>query len=398
MDLIVKPSKAKGEIKIPSSKSVLHRALICASMATGITVLSNTSLSEDVLATISILESLGVDLAIEEEEITIYGKGMPLNNETKFDVKSSGSTLRFLLPFMLKDKKEIEISAKHDLLKRKIGSYEDLVDIKVQDDKFIVKGFLERDFYLLNEEVSSQTISGLLLFAPLLNKDVKICSTKNIPSTGYVELTIKIMSDFGVKVHKCKNGFLIKKGSFYKPCNMLVEGDYSHAANFFVAGAIGGDVYIDGLFKKSYQPDKNFTKLVKSKGNIYDLSNNPDLVPPLSLLLCFKDKESQIINIDRLAFKESNRIKSVIEGLNNIGGNLKYENGILKIKPIKIFKGGVVNSYNDHRIIMMASIASFRSSGEIKILHADGIIKSYPKFFDDFKSIGGIVEVLDETY
>ncbi len=221
-------------------------------------------------------------------------------------------------------------------------------------------------------------------------------------------MTLKILKDYGIKYKvKEKSKIKILGKQSYKERDYIIEGDYSQASFFFAAAALGGDLIIKGLTEDSLQGDKEIIKILKDMGSVIfkdnnsiiikksenlksldiDIKNIPDLAPILAVLLSFSDGEGSLYNIDRLKYKESNRIKSVISLVNSLGGEALEKENKITIKGFKTLKGGEVNSYKDHRIVMAAAIASLRCENPVTINGAEYVNKSYPDFYKDLESI-----------
>lgn len=388
-----------GEVTVPPSKSVAHRALICSYLSGGGTVKPIID-SKDMQATTGIISSLK-------------------NNEDILNAIESGSTIRFMIPVAAALGREVTFVGEGSLLKRTIGEYLDLLpkhNVKIESNGFLpakLTGKLRAGNYSVAGDVSSQYITGLLLALPLLEGDSAIELTTPLQSKPYVDMTIKVMSDFGVNAFETDFGYLVKGNQKYKPLDYIVEGDWSHSAFFLVAGAIGGDVRVNGLRSDSTQGDKaivdvlrlfgadvladeNSVRVRKSKltGATVDATNIPDLVPIIAVLGAFSEGKTVIKGAERLRYKESDRIESVIYNLRQLGAD------VTEMPDGMIINGGAqlhssrLKGYNDHRIVMAFSCAGLFLDGETVIDDALSINKSYPSFFEDYNSIGGKAVVL----
>ena len=409
MDIKITPQKLTGKVSIPSSKSITHRALICAALAKGNSVLNGISFSDDINATVSALEQLGAKFEIDTNKITVHGITQ-LPKTAEIDCLESGSTLRFLIPIAAALGVNSTFIGKGRLPERPITSY-----IRELSKKgiifnynnimpFAINGRLQSGIFHIEGDVSSQFITGLLFALPILEGDSKIILTSPLESKPYVDMTIDCLKNFGIEINEIENVYLVKGNQKYLPQNLTIEGDYSQAAFFFVANAIGNNVQIDNLFQKSLQGDKKIIEILNEIG--YNNNNGldcfsinatdiPDLVPILAVLGCFCNGTSKIYGAGRLKIKESDRLIAISSVLNTIGGKVTPTDDGLIIKPITEFSGGITNSFGDHRIVMSLAIAATRSTKPIIIQNADAVNKSYPSFFEDYINLGGIADVIN---
>ena len=395
----IKKSILNGEVVIPPSKSAAHRALICSFLSSGGTVKPIIN-SKDMQATIGVIEALK-------------------QGKSTLDCIESGSTLRFMIPVAAALGRNVTFTGQGSLLDRTIGEYLELLpkhNVSVKSDGTLpieIKGRLENGSYEVSGDVSSQYITGLLLALPTLDGDSAILLKTPLQSKPYVDMTIKVMSDYGVEIKETDFGYLIHGGQTFKKIDYTVEGDWSHSAFFLVAGAIGGDVTVSGLNMDTAQGDKAILSVLKSfgaqleindsrvrcvkgklEGTEIDATNIPDLVPVIAVLAAFSGGQTVIKGAQRLRFKESDRIESVVKNLRLIGADVTETddgmiiNGGAKLHPAKL-KG-----YNDHRIVMAFSIAALFLDGETVIDDALSINKSYPSFFEDYNGIGGKADVI----
>lgn len=398
-DVRINKSKLNGAVMLPPSKSVAHRALICSFLAGGGTV-SPLVDSNDMRATIGIINSLK-------------------NNEQTLNAIESGSTLRFMIPVAAAFGREVTFVGEGSLLSRTIGEYLDLLPkngVNVNSNGYLpitLSGKLLNGTYEVAGDVSSQYITGLLLALPTLDGDSAIILTTPLQSKPYVDMTVKVMQDFGVSVTETDFGYLIKGNQRYQPLDYTVEGDWSHSAFFLVAGAIGGDVTVKGLDINSTQGDKAIVDVLKSfgadvriddngitcskselKGCTIDAADIPDLVPIIAVLAAFSQGETVIKGAERLRYKESDRIESVVYNLKQIGADVIETADGMIINGGKALYSGNLKGYNDHRIVMAFSIASLFLDGETVIDDAQSINKSYPSFFEDYNTLGGKASVI----
>ncbi len=268
-----------------------------------------------------------------------------------------------------------------------------------------ISGRLTAGEYLLEGDVSSQFITGLMFALPLCEEDSVIKLTSPLQSKPYADMTIAALKNFGINIYETKLGglpmYLIKGGQKYSPCRVSVEGDYSQAAFFFTANALGSEIRVKNLIPDSVQGDKAIVDIIEKSSTgdglepfTVDVGDIPDLVPILAVLGCFTKGTSRIVNAARLKIKESDRITAIADALNAIGGKVTAGDDFLEMQHVDKFTGGEVDPCNDHRIVMAAAIAATASDAPVIIRGAEAVNKSYPRFFEDFKALGGEFEVL----
>ncbi len=403
------PSLLCGTVKIIPSKSYAHRALIIASMAKGKSTIHDLPTSEDVDATKEALKHFG----------TIFEGNNIQTNQPHYDGEAvqcfaSGSTLRMLIPYAMSQFETVTFTGIKRLFERPLDVYETLFkdQIKKVDTHHLqVFGPINTNVFDVDGSKSSQFISGLLMMSPLLKKDVEIHVIHGETSSSYVNMTLDVMKQFGVHVKKLDCTYIIAKNQQYMPTTISIEGDYSQAAFFLVAGIIGEKIHITGLKKTSLQGDYAIINILQSMGGhvqwheegwlaspsvthgiTIDLDDIPDLGPILMILAGLSKGTTTFLNVDRLTYKESDRLHTMITILSTLGVSTYYKNNVLEVTGIPSFKGNLrLSSQNDHRIAMAIAIASIRSQGEIILEDANAINKSYPQFYDVFQSLGGVI-------
>lgn len=419
-DVKFSPFVPNGTVNVPPSKSDVHRAIICAAMANGVSRISPVALSNDIKATIGCIKALGADAVLENNVLTVDGTNMYKNKTALLDCGESGSTLRFFIPIAAVGNVNATFVGKGKLPQRPIGIFTEALPkagTVCKTDGGLpleIKGQLKSGIFEIPGNVSSQFITGLLLALPILEGDSEIVLTSPLESVGYIAMTIRTMKQFGVNIQATEKGWHIKGGQSYKTCDYTTDGDWSQAAFFMVLGAIGGKVTVKGVAKDSTQGDKKCAEILArfgakvtqldnevtvEKGELkaitIDASQIPDLVPVLSVCAAFAEGTTKIINAERLRIKECDRLKATAELLNNLGGKVKELSDGLEITGVSSLKGGNVNGYNDHRIVMSAAVCAARSDEDITATFAMSINKSYPDFYIDYNSIGGKANVLD---
>lgn len=419
-DVKFSPFVPNGTVNVPPSKSDVHRAIICAAMANGVSRISPVALSNDIKATIGCIKALGADAVLENNVLTVDGTNMYKNKTALLDCGESGSTLRFFIPIAAVGNINATFVGKGKLPQRPIGIFTEALPkagtvCKTEGGLPLeIKGQLKSGIFEIPGNVSSQFITGLLLALPILEGDSEIVLTSPLESVGYIAMTIRTMKQFGVNIQATEKGWHIKGGQSYKTCDYTTDGDWSQAAFFMVLGAVSGKVTVKGVAKDSTQGDKKCAEILarfgakvtqldnevtvekgKLKAITIDASQIPDLVPALSVCAAFAKGTTKIINAERLRIKECDRLKATAELLNNLGGKVKELSDGLEITGVSSLKGGNVNGYNDHRIVMSAAVCAARSDEDITATFAMSINKSYPDFYIDYNSIGGKANVLD---
>ena len=421
------PSKLKGEVKIPPSKSMAHRAIICAALSDNSCKIDNIDYSDDIIATIDAMNTLGAEIKKYENYLEvkgIYSNIKKIKRDRIIDCNESGSTLRFLIPISLLFDGSSNFIGKGNLGKRPLTTYYEIFDKqKIQytyeKDKLnlTINGKLKADIFEVEGNVSSQFISGLLFTLPLLDKDSKIIITTNMESKGYIDLTLDMMKKFGVEViNNNYKEFLIKGNQKYKSVDYYVEGDFSQAAFYLCADALGNDIWCKDLDENSLQGDKEIIDILKRMNNkfiskdkkikcetdklnttIIDGSQCPDIIPVLALVGTLTEGTTIITNASRLRIKECDRLSAVREELSKLGANITEKEDGLIITGIKKLRGNTkVWSHKDHRIAMTLAIASTLCDEPIIIKDYECISKSYPKFFEDFEKLGGKIYEMGE--
>ncbi len=400
----LRPGKLTGTIEIPPSKSISHRALICAALADGESRIYNLLDCVDITdATVKALTALGAKIDINEKYVTVKGISKA-PKKAEIDCQESGSTLRFIIPVASALGCDTTYFGRGKLPERPITPYLDEFPkhgVWFLSDKmpYITQGKLSGGIYEIPGNISSQFITGFLFALSLLNEDSVVKITTRLESKPYVDLTIDTMKKFGVEITENKNEYFIKGGQRYIPCDYTVEADMSQAAFFLVANAIGANLEIKGLNSDSKQGDKAIIEIVKSFGENrkpfdIDASQIPDLVPILTVLATFANGKSHIRGCERLRIKECDRLSAISEELNKLGAKVTVKKDTLIIDGVTSLKGGTCECWNDHRIAMALSIAALRAESEVTLTGAECISKSYPTFFEDYRKLGGIADVI----
>ncbi len=403
-----------GSIAAIPAKADAHRAFIAAALSGQSVriVLGSGEVSQDISATIRCLEQLGAKFSRLRNGVWSSTPAevpkMPL-----LDCGESGSTLRFLLPVAAALGIPAKFSGSGRLPERPLADLLHAmkahgVQFSNQKLPFSISGRLTGGRFELPGNVSSQYISGLLfaLFAARESGEIRL--TTALESSRYVEMTVSMLRRFGAEIMPVAGGWRIEGRHAVPPEQVTVEGDWSNAAAFLVAGALGGRVAVSGLNPESIQPDRvildvlrRFGAKVEMAGNVVsvspgipvpgtvDVSESPDLLPVLAVLAANAPGESRFINAARLRLKESDRLHSTAGLLSSLGCPVRELNDALEITGGGRLSGAMVNSFNDHRIVMAAAAASGAGAVPLTIVNAEAINKSQPGFFRDFAALGG---------
>lgn len=411
MDIKITPKKLRGKVTVPSSKSVAHRMIIAASLADGKSTITNLSPSVDILTTMNCMRELGAKIDFEGDTAVIEGikrtKNVP--DKAVLDCHESGSTLRFLIPVACALGVNAEFLGSGALPKRPITAFLDELpkhgvkyDLSKAEDGYTLPcnffGKAISGEYKIDGGVSSQFVTGLMFQLPLLVGDSEIVLTSPLQSKPYVDITIGVLRNFGCEISETERGYFVKGDQSLKPFSGAVEGDYSQAAFFRVANSLGSELEILGLTENSLQGDKKIMKICdsfdQSGGEPFeiDCSDIPDLVPVLTVLACFAKGTSRLTNVARLRLKESDRLSVTAECLNSIGGKVTVHEDSLEIVGVSSLKGGEISGHNDHRIPMSMAVAATMCEEPLIIRGAECVSKSFPNFFEVYRSIGGELE------
>jgi len=405
----------KGDLDANPSKSHMQRVVAAAFLANGESVINNPDDSNDSTAALGIIEKLGAKVK-KEEAVQIKSEGFNLKSKT-LNCGESGLSLRMFSPIASLCEEEVTINGKGSLKNRPIDFMSevfDRVDVKFSSKNGFIplklKGPIKGGKFSFDGTHTSQFLTGLMMALPKAQEDSQII-VSNLRSKGYVDLTIEVLNEFGVKVENERYSiFRIKGGQDYRPKEITIEGDWSGSAFMLVAGAIAGRVKVKGLTIQSCQPDHDIVEvlekvgadilfsmssLVAEKNKLkpfdFDATNCPDLFPPLAALAANCNGRCTIKGTHRLEFKESNRTQSIIDALTAVGISCKENNDRLIIHGGKI-KSGKIKSNNDHRIAMMAGILALTCEDSVEIDNAECVSKSYPNFFEDLEKIGAKIK------
>ncbi len=395
MRIQITPSTARGRITAPPSKSMAHRQLIGGALSGGSTV-RGLAWSEDINATLRCLQALGTRSVIDGDTAHIGGLNPTIAAPTApLDCGESGSTLRFLIPLCLLSSQPITLTGAPRLLQRPLGVYEALCReagllFRQEATTLTVCGPLPGGVYTVPADVSSQFISGLLFALPLAAEDSELRLTGTPESGSYIDLTLKVLRDFGILIHRpTVDRFIIPGGQTYQPRQLTVEGDYSNAAFLEAFHLLGGTVTVDGLAADSLQGDRVyralFARLAAGDATPIDLTDCPDLAPILFAVAAAKGGGT-FTGTARLKIKESDRAAAMQAELLKCGIPVTVEDNrvIVHAAPLTA-PTAPIDGHNDHRIVMAMSVLCSLVGGTID--GAEAVAKSYPTFFNDIQSL-----------
>ncbi len=411
----IKPvDKIDAIVRIPGSKSYTNRALITALLASGESVLKNALLSEDTKVMVSCLSGLGIHVDTLTEDNTLIVKGcngkIPVDMARLF-ASNAGTVVRFMTAALTLGNGQYEIDGIERMRQRPIQQLIDALnqlgaDVVSKDGTgcppvLINAAGLRGGTVKIPGNISSQYISAILLTAPYANSDVRIVVIDDLASKNYVDMTIDVMSRFGVDVERDSyKEFIIKSGQKYKGCDYMVEPDASGASYFFAAAAItGGKVRVEGLGDSSLQGDIKFVDIlskmgcrtIKSRdwleveggelrGVDLDMNDTPDVVQTLAPVAVFAKGKTRIRNVKNLRYKETDRITAIVNELKKVGVEAKeFEDGI-EIVP-SLPHSADISTYNDHRMAMSFALLGLRTKG-IKIKNPECVEKTFPDYFE----------------
>ena len=413
MDITLNKFEPYGEIDLPSSKSYTHRAIISAFIANRNTIIKGINYSDDILATIKGLEALGGDFVLDTDKLTFVSRKEIKNKSVIIDACESGSTLRFLIPIALYFCEKVKFVGKPNLFSRPLDVYEkifkeDNIFYKKGDNYISINGHLKDQDYIIDGQISSQYITGLIYFFVLQQSKNKLIFKNKINSKNYVYMTIDCLQKFGVQQSFNGDEYRFNKSNFtFK--EISVEKDYSQLAFWAVYAAKCGKIKFKNKIKNSLQGDRIIMdiltnagahieyfddEIIISKGNLkpinVDIENCIDLGPILFTLCSLISGESVIRNIERLKYKESDRISSMVEELKKAGVEFFINDDEIHIigKEINIDEI-TFNCHNDHRVVMSLSIFALCTTKKATMIGCECVRKSYPTFYDDVVKLRG---------
>lgn len=427
--VLIAPTKFNGKIHIPSSKSMGHREIICAGLAQGTSVIDNISMSKDIEATCRCLQALGVQIEnvasrfAGRTALRVTSSGKLTAAESGADCGESGSTLRFIIPLAALLGQPFMLTGHGRLISRPLQAYYDIFDSQqlgysTEKDQLplTVNGRLQPGHYQLPGDVSSQYVSGLLFALPLLDGDSVLEITSPLESASYVNLTLSCLAKYGIKIeNEGHRLYKIPGRQKYLPQTSNVEGDWSQAAFWLVAGTLGKLVSSTGLTADSLQGDRAVLNIMQrmgaklaqeqdavtaeqstTAGCVIDAADCPDIIPVLTVLAAVSAGTTKITNAARLRIKECDRLAAMTSELNKLGAKItELPDGLIIEGCEQGLRGGAqVDAWNDHRIAMSLAVAAAACNEPFTLTGAASVAKSYPEFWQDYLQAGGKMEVL----
>jgi 3-phosphoshikimate 1-carboxyvinyltransferase len=422
------PSPVTGEVSAPPSKSYTHRAVILASLAAGETRIENPLVSDDTLYTIDACRSLGADIKRDGNMLKVTGTGGQIKvapDRQRIFVGNSGSTIRMVAPLAALAQSKVILDGDSRLRQRPIGDLLSALESlgvgarSLSNNGYppieIQGGRLTGGKITIPGRVSSQHISSLLMIAPHTKEGLSIKVTNELRSKPYIDITLDVMRAFGVEtVNRDYKEFLVKGGQGYKGRHYRIEGDYSSAAYFLAAGAIGGKpVTVNNLKTDSVQGDRYLLNILSKMGCsveyqkepvrisrhdeltgiTVDMGDYPDIVQTVAVVATYAHGKTKITNIGHLRFKETDRLSDTAAELVKMGIRADVTDDTMVVyggKP----EGAEIEAHGDHRMAMSLAIAALFAEGNSIINGAEAVTKSYPQFFADLSKLGAKIEKL----
>lgn len=402
MKKTIKKSVAFGKVMVPPSKSYAHRLLIAGGLSNGKCIIENIDLNDDIKATLECLTELGVKYQFVDDKIIIeknIAKTKPcFNNNLVLNCYESGSTLRFFIPIALSICEKITLTGTKKLLSRGLAVYEEIFqeqEIKYSKslESITIEGKLKPGLFKVKGNISSQFITGLLFSLPMLHGDSIIEVIPPIESKNYLDITIDVLTKFGIDIKIEGNVYYIKGNQKYQNIDSVVEGDYSNASFLDAYNYFGGSVLLEGLKEKSIQGDQIYKKYFDDLNQGFceiDLANAIDLGP---ILFCFASAKhgGHFVNTRRLRIKESDRVNDVMNELKKFGSRFEIkENEVIIYESCLKTPMEELDGHNDHRIVMGLCVLCSIYGGTIRGVEA--VKKSFPTFFEKLVQLGIEVE------
>jgi 3-phosphoshikimate 1-carboxyvinyltransferase len=428
MQVIIQPSKLQGTITAPASKSAMQRACAAALLKGGRTVLHNAGISDDDKAALNIIQQLGATVQHEDGNVVINSHGGIHPASREINCCESGLSVRMFTSIAALSEKEITVTGRGSLVKRPLSFFNEVLpqlDVRCESNNGLlpltIQGPLQPKNIEVDGSLSSQFLTGLLFAYGAADASDVTIKVNHLNSRPYVDLTLKVMSDFGLKIP-----INDEYEEFYFPVNSTaqfdhtefsytVESDWSGGAFLLVAGAISGNVFVTGLDVFSTQADKAVLQALmqaeaaisvteeqieikesKLKAFHFNATDCPDLFPPLVALAAYCDGTSVIEGVHRLTHKESNRALTLQEEFGKMGIEISLQDDLMLIKGGGGLKAAEVSSRHDHRIAMACAVAALKADGEVIVDDAEAVNKSYPQFWKHIQELGAELSLINK--
>ncbi len=421
MQVTVQPGKVSGIIQANASKSAMQRACAAALLKQGETIIHNPGISNDDNAALDIIQKLGADIKKNADgTITITSKGVkPANNS--IHCGESGLSIRMFTPIAALSEKEIAISGEGSLVTRPMNFFDEILPqlhVRCQSNQgklpLIIKGPVKPADISIDGSLSSQFLTGLLMSYAAAGATNVTITVNNLKSRPYIDLTLQLLKDFGLKVPVNNNyeSFSFNGAANDSPLtthHYTVEGDWSGAAFLLVAGAIAGEVTVNGIFNTSRQADKKIVDALLDAGAdvlvepesvsvkknkliafTFDATDCPDLFPPIVALAASCKGVTRIHGLKRLKHKESDRGVTLKEEFDKLGVRIELNDDIMLVHGISKLQvqNHTLNSHHDHRIAMACTVAALNGDFEVRVRNAEAVDKSYPEFYRHMQRLG----------
>lgn len=405
MRVTIQKSKAHGTLLAPPSKSMAHRLLLAAAFSEGVSTVHGISSCEDVAATLDCMRALGIHATVENGTATVCGKPpLTLPDGLILPCRESGSTLRFLIPVALLSGSRITFTGASSLFARPLTVYEKLAEergllFSRTDSSLTLAGPLHGGDLFVVGNISSQFISGLLFALPLLPEDSRLHITTAIESRSYIDLTLRALAMFGIRIlWEDDRTLFIRGGQSYRAAEVQVEGDYSGAAFPDALNLFGSEIELCGLAEDTAQGDsvyrRYFSMLAAGVPTLH-IGDCPDLGPILFAVAAAKNG-GVFGGTRRLKIKESDRASAMAEELKKFGTSVSVYEDTVVVYPTDFHAPSVpLSGHNDHRIVMALSVLLTLTGGCID--GAEAVKKSYPAFFDELSRLGISLEKSHEA-
>lgn len=408
----IRPSAVNGTVRAPASKSMMQRAVACSLLCGGRVEIFNPSFCDDSLASLEIAGCLGSRIVTESGRVCFEDRHGPVS--TTLNCREAGLCVRMFAPIAAIFDQEFEITGHGSLMKRPVSMIsEPLTELGAEcttNTGFLpvhVRGPMKGGHAVVDGSISSQFLSGLLLALPLASED-SVLEVSHLKSRPYIDMTLKIQSDFGVHVENLDyTQFRIRGNQRYARDSYTIEGDWSSASFLLVAGAISGEVTVTGLSAESLQADRSMIEALSKagasvqlyKGSVkvskrrldafeFDATDCPDLFPPLVALAVHCKGVTSILGASRLKHKESDRGETLRCEFSKLGAEILIDGDRLTVRGGELTPG-TADSCNDHRIAMALSVSALSGTGEVVISGTECVNKSYPSFFSDLNALCG---------
>jgi len=414
MDIFIVPSEIRGTVEAPPSKSMTQRAIAAALLAAGESIIINPSDCDDSLAAISIATALGAQVINEAGRLIISGSGEL--KKRHLNCGESGLAIRMFSPVAALNDAEITLTGSGSLTRRPLSMIEEAlgqlgVECKSREGflPLKIKGPLKGGTCKIDGSLSSQLLTGLLMALPVAKAD-SVIIVNNLKSKPYIDMTLQVLESFGIRIERSDySRFSVPGNQIYRPQKFTVEGDWSGGAFLLVAGAINGEITVEGLRPDSRQSDKAILNVLDSAGArttimensigvkrsklrpfFFDATESPDLFPPLVALAAYCSGISTIKGVSRLFHKESNRATALVNEFSRINIRIETDDDEMRITGGRV-NGGEIDPHGDHRIAMAAAVAALGSSGKILIRNSGCVAKSYPAFYEHLRHLGTMI-------